>query len=77
MRRQPAGSSVGLQKIRGLDIVEGLAPSETEKELTRSFRVRRARNVGAPATLGNSAPTILIKEEKLWMIVIHLYLLAP
>jgi hypothetical protein len=39
-------------KNEGLDIVYGLAPSEKEKET--AYRVR-ARDVGAPATLGSIA----------------------
>jgi hypothetical protein len=39
----------------GLEIVEGSAPSETEKETAHGVR---AGNVGTPATLGSFAPTI-------------------
>jgi hypothetical protein len=37
----------------GLDIVEGSAPSETEKDIAHGVR---AGNVGAPANLGSFAP---------------------
>jgi hypothetical protein len=43
-----------------------------EEQPNHSFSVRRAGNVGTPATLGNFAPTSWKKEEKLWMMVIHL-----
>jgi hypothetical protein len=33
------------------------------------FRIRKARDVGAPATLGNFSPTGWKKEEKRWMMV--------
>jgi hypothetical protein len=49
-------------EIEGLDIVEGLAHSETEEEPTCSFSVRRAGNVGALATLGSFGPTV--QKEK-------------
>jgi hypothetical protein len=62
-------------KNQGLDIVEGSTP-ETEEEHTRNFSVREAGNVGAPATPDSFAPR-LEKEEKLWMIVVHLDGLAP
>jgi hypothetical protein len=52
----------------GLDIVEGSAPSETEKETAHGVR---AGNVGAPATLGSFAPPFE-KDEKHRMMVIHL-----
>jgi hypothetical protein len=39
-------------KNQGLGIVEGHTPSETEEETASSVGVRRAGNVGAPATVG-------------------------
>jgi hypothetical protein len=47
---------------KGLDIVEGSAPSETEKEI--AHRVK-AGNVGAVATLDNFASTVWKKGKKL------------
>jgi hypothetical protein len=52
-----------IMKNYELDTVEGLAPSEMEKGPTRSFSVRGAGNVGAPATLDSFAPTIC-KEKR-------------
>jgi hypothetical protein len=40
-----------------------LAPSKTEEEPTRSFSVRRAGNVGAPATQGSFAPSFGKKKK--------------
>jgi hypothetical protein len=59
-----------------LNTEEGSAPSETEEEPTRSFRVRRAGNVGAAATLDSFAPTVW-KRRKKGMMAIHLDRLAP
>jgi hypothetical protein len=42
-------------KNEGLDIVEGLAPSKTEKEITRRGR---AGNVGTPPNLSSFSPSI-------------------
>jgi hypothetical protein len=61
---------------REVDVVEGLAPSKMEKEPTSSVSVGRAGYVEAPPTLGNIAPTGWKTEEKLWIMVIHLYLLG-
>jgi hypothetical protein len=47
-------SSQDVQRVaesEELDIVDELAPSETEEEPTRNFSIRGAGNVGAPATL--------------------------
>jgi hypothetical protein len=41
-----------------LDIVEGSAPFEMEEEPTSSFSIRRAGNVGAPATMDRFPPTV-------------------
>jgi hypothetical protein len=59
-------------KNQGLDIVEGSAPFETEKEIADGVG---AGNVGALATRHSYAPTV--GKEKLWMMVMHLDLLAP
>jgi hypothetical protein len=53
-------------KNQGLDIVEGPASSETAEDSTCSFSVRRAGNVGAPATLGNFAPTGWKRKKTLY-----------
>jgi hypothetical protein len=44
-----------------LDIVEGLAPSETKKEI--AHRVGAGR-VGTPAILGSIAPTVWKKRKR-------------
>jgi hypothetical protein len=47
-----------------LDIMEVSDPSEMEEKLTHGFSVRSTRNVGAPVTLGNFAPTSWKKKKK-------------
>jgi hypothetical protein len=44
------------------NVVEGSAPSKMEEEPASIVSVRRARNVGAPATLRNFAPSGWKKE---------------
>jgi hypothetical protein len=51
-------------KNQELDIVEGSSPSETEEDPTRSFSVRRAGNVVAPATRDGFAPTPPFGKKK-------------
>jgi hypothetical protein len=58
-----------------LDSMEGSARSEL-KERTSSVSVRRDGYVGPPPIVGNFAPIGWEKEEKLWIMVIHLDLLA-
>jgi hypothetical protein len=55
-----------------LNIVEGSAPSETEKEIAHGVG---ARNVGALAIQGCFAP--LEERRKHGMMVMHMDLLAP
>jgi hypothetical protein len=57
-----------------LDIVEGSAPSETEKP-TSNISVRWAGNVGPPATQDNFSPTA--EKETLWIMMMHLDWLEP
>jgi hypothetical protein len=47
-----------------LDIVEGSAPSKTEKEPTSSFSTGGARNVGELATRDSFAPPFGGKKKK-------------
>jgi hypothetical protein len=54
-------SVVGIQNP---DIVEESATSKQEKALTRGFGVRGAGNVGAPATPGITAPTVVCERER-------------
>jgi hypothetical protein len=44
-----------------MDLVEGTTPSETEKEIVHGVR---AGNVGAPATPGVTAPTVVCVRER-------------
>jgi hypothetical protein len=65
--KQVAGTSSGLRK--SMDWASWKGPS--------SVSVRRAGYVGVPATPGIMAPLLYERErENLWMMVIHLDLLA-
>jgi hypothetical protein len=48
-------------KNEEMDLVEGTAPSETEKEIVHGVR---AGNVRAPATPGITAPTVVCERER-------------
>jgi hypothetical protein len=52
------GSAPSGAENQGLGIVEGSAPSKTEEEPTSSASIRRAGNVGTPATLDSFASTV-------------------
>jgi hypothetical protein len=62
--KQKARSYATSQKIKDWALWRG-RPPQMEEEPTSSVSVIRAINVRAPATLGNFAPTISRKEEKL------------
>jgi hypothetical protein len=50
-----------------LDIVEGSAPAETEKDVAHGVR-----NVGTPATLDILAPTVAMEEDRKRLMFVHL-----
>jgi hypothetical protein len=52
-------------KSKGMDIVEGSAPSETEKEIAHAIG---AGNMVVPATLGSFAPNVKKKTENRMMV---------
>jgi hypothetical protein len=56
-----------------LDIVDGSSPSETEEEPATKVSGRRARIVGALATLDSFAPTVGAKKDRKRLMFIHLY----
>jgi hypothetical protein len=58
-------------KNEELDLVEGSVPSEAVKEAAHEVR---SGDEGAPAAPGVMTPPV---GKKLWMMVIHLNLLAP
>jgi hypothetical protein len=58
-----------------LDLVEGPAPSETVEQPTRTISIRRAGDVGTPATWDSFVLTI--GKEKLCMLVMQLDWLEP
>jgi hypothetical protein len=71
------GSAPSGTENQGLGIVEGSTPSKTEEKPTSSINVRRAGYEGALATPGVMAHHGKEKKIKnLWMVVIHLDLLA-
>jgi hypothetical protein len=91
MKRAP-GMFSRLWKVTHWTVLRGWPPPEREikdwtlwrghhppkrKKLTSTVSVRRARYAGLQAVLRNIATTGWKKEEKLWIMVIHLDLLAP
>jgi hypothetical protein len=71
--KQGAGMSSGLLQIRNWRVWRNRPPPKRKKNLIAAL----AEYVGALVILGNYAPTGWKKEEKLWIMVIHLALLAP
>jgi hypothetical protein len=70
--KRAAGMSSGLWQTRIWTVWRGRSPPNRKNLLAR-----RAGYVGTPADLGNFTSTSWQSEEKLWIMVIHLDLLAP
>jgi hypothetical protein len=71
-------TSIRMREMRNWTLCRGLLPPKRKKNLLAAFRARITGNVGAPVTVSNFAPPLAEKkEEKHWLMVVHLDLLAP